>query len=194
MVTLRSLALSVYLPTFILSLCSGLLLPVLPIYARSFGAFLQRGRSHSGGGGYRHAPGRPPRRGALATAEPQVAHGLRHRFGRKLGARAGRRGHGLAGARLPAGRGRRGCVMEPLEARLPRGGRRGRGARARDLAVRRGDALGRLCRTGAGRLYRHHLWPHRALCRVRLFEPARRGGGAALYRAPQACDSPGFIR
>ena len=38
MVTLRSLALSVYLPTFILSLCSGLLLPVLPIYARSFGA------------------------------------------------------------------------------------------------------------------------------------------------------------
>ena len=38
MVTLRSLALSVYLPTFILSLCSGLLLPVLPVYARSFGA------------------------------------------------------------------------------------------------------------------------------------------------------------
>ena len=38
MVNLRSLSLSVYLPTFILSLCSGLLLPVLPVYARSFGA------------------------------------------------------------------------------------------------------------------------------------------------------------
>ena len=36
--SLRGLSLSVYLPTFILSLCSGLLLPVLPVYAKSFGA------------------------------------------------------------------------------------------------------------------------------------------------------------
>lgn len=34
--TLRSLTLSVYLPTLILSLCSGLLIPVLPIYATTF--------------------------------------------------------------------------------------------------------------------------------------------------------------
>lgn len=34
--SLRSLSLSVYLPTFLLSLCRGLLLPVLPVYASSF--------------------------------------------------------------------------------------------------------------------------------------------------------------
>ena len=36
--SLRSLSLSVYLPTFLLSLCRGLLLPVLPVYASSFSA------------------------------------------------------------------------------------------------------------------------------------------------------------
>ena len=35
---LRPLALSVYLPTLVLSVCSGLLLPVLPIYAGTFGS------------------------------------------------------------------------------------------------------------------------------------------------------------
>ncbi len=34
---LPNLTLSVYLPTFILSLCRGLLIPVLPVYASSFG-------------------------------------------------------------------------------------------------------------------------------------------------------------
>ncbi len=34
---LPNLSLSVYLPTFILSLCRGLLIPVLPVYASSFG-------------------------------------------------------------------------------------------------------------------------------------------------------------
>jgi MFS family permease len=34
---LPTLSLSVYLPTFILSLCRGLLIPVLPVYASSFG-------------------------------------------------------------------------------------------------------------------------------------------------------------
>jgi len=35
---LRPLTLSVYLPTLVLSVCSGLLLPVLPIYAGTFGS------------------------------------------------------------------------------------------------------------------------------------------------------------
>jgi MFS family permease len=36
-VPLKSLALSVYLPSLILSFCSGLLLPILPVFSQSFG-------------------------------------------------------------------------------------------------------------------------------------------------------------